>query len=342
MIYLLDGTETYHLSEKKSRLVSGRDILPENVYQIDGGQKDFSLRNALIACNTVSLFSEQRVIVVLNPLFLNPSGRKGSEKSTRKKKETDDNASLLERYCEDPCEDADLIFYCFGFDADKRTKEFKVLEKWQAKGRVKHLHYGSPSLNELEKIISTSFAKNRIRLDREARKELDLRINGSATEFYRALDKILLYGKKELDLNDIEHLVPVNQEVNVWKLADAFLAGNSVQTFRSVSELTSIARNTYQSLVMMLVYRLRAVYNVVRCTECGMNDQQITARTGRKYPEMDRRSAHGRTSHDILCLLGELARLDQGIKNGKINDREGLEAFLIRNLNRYAGNTRTI
>ena len=342
MIYLLDGTETYHLSEKKSQLVSGRDVLPENVYQIDGSAKDFSIRNALIACNTVSLFSDQRIVLVRDPSFLNPSGKKTSEKSAKKKKTADDNSDLLERYCQSPCEDADLIFYCFGFDADKRTKEYRTLEKWQEKGRVKHLHYGSPSLKELEKIISDALVKNRIRLDRDARRELDLRINGSATEFYRALDKIFLYGKNDLDVNDIEHLVPVNQEVNVWKLADAFLAGNSTQTFRSVNELTSIAKNTYQSLAMMLVYRLRAVYNVVRCTECGMDDRLISAKTGRKYPDMDRRSAHGRTSHEILCMLGELAELDQGIKNGRINDKEGLEAFLIRNLNQYAGNTRTL
>ncbi len=341
MIYLLDGNETYHLSEKKDSLLSKKDVLPENIYQTDGSAADFSMHNALIMCNTVSLFSEQRIVLVRDPSFLNP-GRKAPASRAKKSraKSAPDNASLLEQYCADPNFDTDLIFYCFGFDADKRTREYKVLEKHMASGRVTHIHYGSPDARELERIISGSFAKEGIRISREARNELDLRINGSATVFYRAFDVIRLYGKKELDTEDIEHLVPINQEVNVWKLADAFLAGNSTQTFRSVNEMTSIARNTYQALVMMLVYRLRAVYNVLRCRECGLSNEQISMKTGRKYPDMDIRSAHGRSSREILKLLCELGEIDQNIKTGKVSDKEALEAFLLRNLN--AGNKRAL
>ncbi|MCR5450222.1 MAG: DNA polymerase III subunit delta [Solobacterium sp.] len=345
MIYLLDGTETYHLSGKKHELLNRDDVLPENIMTIDGSVKDFSLSNALMHCSTVSLFSEHRIVLIQDPYFLNPSVKRGTEKPAgkRKKKSTvPDHAEMLDNYISHYNPDCDLIFYCFGFDADKRTKEFKVLDPWIKQGRVKHLHYGNPSPQELEKWINQDLARKGIRMDAEARKELNLRINGSATQFYQAMDKILLYGEKNLTLTDIEHLVPVNQEVNVWKMADGFLSGNTAQTFRSVYEMTEIARNTYQNLVMMLAYRLRAVYNAVRLRECGYTDPQISAKTGRKYPDLDIRSAHGRSSFEILTMISELADLEQGIKSGRINDREGLEAFLLRNLNQYAGNQRTI
>lgn len=343
MIYLLDGSETYHLAEKKHQLLSKDDVLPENILTIDGSGKDYSVSDAVIFCNTFSLFNDKRIVVVQDPSFLNPSVKRGSGKQTssKKKKDTEDNASLLEGYIEHCNPDADLILYCFGYDADKRTREYKVLEKWFQK-RVTHVHFGNLSPKELELKADETLRKNGIRMNRDARAEFMLRINGSATEFYRAMDKILLYDKKDLNLEDIEHLVPVNMEINMWKMADAFLAGNTAQTFRSVYEMTSIARNTYQSLVMLLAYRLRTVYNAVRCSECGMSTERIAAITGKRYPDLDTRSAHGRSSREILALLAQLADLDQGIKSGRMNDREGFEAFLLRNLNTYAGNTGTI
>ena len=54
----------------------------------------------------------------------------------------------------------------------------------------------------------------------EARKELNLRINGSATQFYQAMDKILLYGEKNLTLTDI--LISLFQRIPYNEAAPRF------------------------------------------------------------------------------------------------------------------------
>ncbi|NCB34331.1 MAG: hypothetical protein EOM64_10760, partial [Erysipelotrichia bacterium] len=72
MIYLLDGTETYKLSEKKNKLLSAEDLLKENIMTIDASSRtSFNLQNALLHCSTVSLFSEHRAVVLDDPYFLN-------------------------------------------------------------------------------------------------------------------------------------------------------------------------------------------------------------------------------------------------------------------------------
>ena len=164
---------------------------------------------------------------------------------------------------------------------------------------------------------------------REARQELDERIDGSTTQFYKAMDKLLLYGVSDLDRIDIEHLIPVNPEVNVWKFGDAFLRGDAAGMMRYLDELITIERMSHQAVIPLLAYRLRSVYNVVRCDECGMSFDRIEKYTGRRFPERELRSARGMTSKDILALLDRLATLDQQIKNGTVGGKEGFEQFLL-------------
>ena len=335
MIYLLDGTETYKLAQQKNKLLHAKDMLEENIISIDASNASaFNLSNALLHCNTVSLFSEHRAVVLEDPYFLNPKGTRsdGTEKKTsRSKKDRGSMEDMLKEYCENPTEDTDLIFYCFGFDADKRTREFKLLESYNGH-TVTHMHYGNLSPWELEKLIDHTLQTNHYHLTRDARAELLLRIAGQTTEFYKALDKLDLYGVKDLTLEDIEHLVPVSHAVNIWKFADNFIAHDATGCYRSLKEITEIEGLPYQNVMLLLAGRLRTLYNVLCLQECGVRLEEIKKRTQRNYPDKDIKSAHGLSSMVFLGWLSQLADLDQSIKAGRVTDREGLELFLLRNL----------
>jgi len=335
MIYLLDGTETYKLAEKKNSLLHGKDMLEENIISIDASSASgFNLSNALLHCNTVSLFSEHRAVVLEDPYFLNPKGNRSEpseKKPSRSKKDRGSMEDMLKEYCDNPNDDTDLIFYCFGYDADKRTREFKLLESYNGHS-LTHLHYGNLSPWELEKLIDRTLQTKHYHLTSEARSELLLRVAGQTTEFYRALDKLDLYGQKDLTLDDIEHLVPVSHTVNIWKFADYFIAHDAGGCYRSLKEITEIEGLPYQNVMLLLAGRLRTLYNVLRLQECGVRLDEIKRRTQRNYPDKDIASAHGLSSMVFLGWLSQLAELDQSIKAGKTTDREGLELFLMRNL----------
>ncbi|MBQ3273539.1 MAG: DNA polymerase III subunit delta [Solobacterium sp.] len=328
MIYLLEGTETYRMAKAREDIIKKSGVLPENIQNIDGSvRSSFSLSDVLSACSTISLFGDRRTVIIDSPYFLHSS--RSRKEGTGKSEPKDQNiARLLERYCADPNDDADLILYCFGYDADKRTKEYKVLSGWFNK-TVEHRTFSQMSRNELNIEIDRTLRENGLRLTRDARQELDERIDGSTTQFYRAMDKLLLYGASDLDRVDIEHLIPVNPEVNVWKFGDAFLRGDAAGMMRYLDELVTIERMSHQAVIPLLAYRLRSVYNVVRCDECGMSFDRIDKYTGRRFPERELRSARGMTSKDILAILDRLAALDQQIKNGTIGGKEGFEQFLL-------------
>ena len=256
----------------------------------------------------------------------------GAKKSAgKKKKDRDDAADLLEQYCSSPSDSTDLIFYCFGYDADKRTKEYKILDAHNGHSVI-HLHVGNMNAVELTALVDKTLQAKHYHLTQDARAELLLRIAGQTTDFYRAMDKLELYGEKNLTLNDIEHLVSVSSSVNLWKFSDCFGNGDAAGCLRSLQEMTEIEGLPYQNVISLLAGRLRTMYNVLCLYECNVHKDEIARRTGRRFPDMDIRAAHGKGSRTFLGWLNELAELDQGIKTGMVNDREGFESFLLRNL----------
>lgn len=333
MIYLLDGKETYFLSKKKSALLNDPDLTPENITSFDGSSKtSFQIQEVLALCSMTSLFSEKRAVIIDNPYFLKANSSPKTTTPKKKKTEKDDLNSLLEEYCQNPTNTTDLILYCFGYDADKRTKAYSILKNYE-NTTVRMIHFGEMSPYELDTKIEKELVNGKFNLTKDALEEFKLRIGGSTTEYYRALDKLELYGQKDLNLNDIIHLIPTNPEVDIWKFGNAFLARNYTQMMRSYYELTEIEKIGIIQLITMLASQIRSVYNSVVCYENYMNEQEIKTYTGRYYPMKDIQSSKGRSAKDLLRILATLAKLDQDIKKGIVSDVDAFELFLHRSCN---------
>ena len=333
MIVLLEGKESYQLNAKKQQLVKESGAEGENVVALDGSSRTaFSMEAALNLCSTISLFGDRRAVLISNPYFLKSGGAavKASGK-TGKKKKGGSPSELLESYCSAPNPDTDLIFVCDGFLCDKRTREYKVLSSYAGK-TVRIITFSNPSPWELEKLIDRELQMRKYRLTPDAKTELKLRIADSATEFYKTLDKMDLYGGKDFDRKTIAGLVSFNAEVNVWKLSDSFIRGDSAGTMESFFELREHASMDAYGIIPTLSYRLKRLYCVKSCAEAGLPFSEIRSRTGQGYPEKDLESCAGHSARWFLKRLAELADLDQGMKSGTIDSMTGLELFLLRNL----------
>lgn len=331
MIYLLDGKETYYLEKKKKDLLNQEDLLKENIVTLDASNKTtFSIQEGLNLCSTISLFSERRIVIFDNPYFLKSNQGKTTT-ATKKKKNQLSIAQYLEEYCSNPSDTTDLILYCFGYDVDKRTQEFKVLDKYKGK-TVTHIHFGDLSPYEFENLVNKQLSEGGYHLEKNAKEEFMMRIAGSVSQFYQGYEKIVLYGKKELNLDDIEHLINVNLDVDIWKLGNAFLAKDARRVWQSYRELTDMKNMSPTGVLPMLASQIRGVYNSLVCFEQGYPEYQIKQMTGRMYPNRDIESARNYRAKDLLKMLKELADLDQGIKMGLVKDTDGFEQFLLRYL----------
>ena len=197
---------------------------------------------------------------------------------------------------------------------------------------VNHIHFGEPQGYEITSIVDRCLKENQISLNKAAKDELLLRMNGSITVFYHALDRLKLYGENKLNEVDIEHLVSSNLEINRWKLGNAFLSGNANSTFRAYEEMIEIDGMQVVGILPILASQIRGAYNSMVCKEEGMSENEIKIYAKRNYPMKDIQNANRFNSTDLLKILHDLAKLDQDIKSGKVQGKLEFENLLLRYL----------
>lgn len=323
--YLFSGTEVYRQEKALQYLLDKNEIEKGRTSVFDASDvKTFSTDAVLYECDSFSLFDEgKKAVVIKEPFFLNPAAKgKESDKSREYR------MSRFEQYLRSPNPNTLLIFYCHCFDADKRKKEYKMLEKYKAV--IQNFIPLKPW--EFEDYLDKEIRNRGLKLDRNARKELLLRVNSNSLLLNNALEKILLYGKTELDVNDIEHLIPQDPEVNIFKMSNAFIYGDIASIIRSKEEMKNAGYDEI-GMIVLLSARLRTLYNCLKLYETGLNEKMIAARLrSKEYPvRKNLESCYGITSHTLLSYLNELADIEQNAKKGKLDVRLAFEQFLLRN-----------
>jgi DNA polymerase III, delta subunit len=323
-------------------LLTKHGIDRDHTVTFDGSdKKSFRLESVFMECGSFSLFDEdnKKAVIIKNPYFLTKSG-KDSEKiqktdsdavKSRKEKEAakkEGQLELLDNYLKDPDPNTAVIFYCDAFDADSRKKEYKMMQKYE----VKIINFIQMNDREFDSYMNEQIKKNGYHLTPEAIKELKDRVDIDTMKLHNAFEKMDLYGEKNLNEEDIKHIVPMNSTVNAFKLASMFIQGNLAEVIKAKDEMLSFNYD-YNAMIMMIASRLRSLYNMKHLYEQGLNEDSIAVRLHAnpwavKFGLQDCRSMK---SEKLLSYLSELAELDQGIKAGLTDPKDGFEQFLLRN-----------
>ncbi|MCH3961087.1 MAG: DNA polymerase III subunit delta [Solobacterium sp.] len=333
-IYLYSGKDLYRMEKNlRDRLQQNR-IDHDHTVVLDGSDpKNFRLESAFMACDSFSLFDEddKKAIIVKNPYFLSSSSKVSRKNAKKKKEKTDDKKEelldLLTNFLKSSHSN-DLFFYCDAFDADSRRKEYKLLQKYE----VKIINFVPMNEREFNSYMNDQLKKKGYHLDSEAMKVLKERVDTDTMKLHNAMDKMDLYGKKDLDEEDISHIVPINSTLNAFRLSSMFIQGNLAGAVKAEKEML-LFNYDYNAMIMMIASRLRSLYNMLHLYEQGLNENDIAVRLHAnpwavKFGLQDCRGQRAKT---LLSYLNELAGLDQGIKAGMVDPKDGFESFLLRN-----------
>ena len=340
-VYVMSGKDLYRLETALKRVLSENSVHKDHTVEFDGSdQRNFRMDAAMMECDTFSLFegSDRKAVIIRDPYFLNGSVKQGSKASKKKEdkeeKERERRLSLMEQYLKHENPDTALIFYCHGFDADTRKKEYKLLEKYGA------------VVTQYKKMFERDFSiyaddvlrKNKLSLKADAKRELLERCGCDTLLLHNALEKLLLYGKQNYELEDIKALVSINPELNVFNMSNQFVSGDLAGCLASMNEMLK-ASIDHTAMTQMLAGRLRALYTMKKLYETGMSENDIAMRLSQKPYAVKKglESTRALSSKKLLDYLNQLAELDQGIKNGQTDPKEGFEQFILRNGKRYAG-----
>ena len=342
-VYLYSGKDIYRMEKNLSDLLKKNEVDKEHTIVFDGSdKKNFRLESVLIECGSFSLFDEEnkKAVLVKNLYSLASKIGKDSEKAfktdstaskNRKEKEAakkESDIHLLENYLKEENKNTILVFYCDAFDADSRKKEYKLMQKYN----VKIVNFSQMNERDFDIYMNEQIKKKGYHLTSAGVIALKERVDIDTMKLHNALEKMDLYGEKELNEEDIKHIVPMNSTVNAFQLSSRFIEGNLGEIIKIKEEILSFNYD-YNAMMLMIAGRIRSLYNMKYLYESGLNEDSIAIRLHANpwAVKFGLKDCHGLSAKMMLYYLNQLADLDQGIKEGTIDQKDGFEQFLLTN-----------
>lgn len=306
-IYLLYGDEAYLRRQYKDRLkqgICGDDTM--NYSYFEG--KSAKAEDIMAMLDTMPFFADRRLVVIENSGFFKSA-----------------NEKLLEYLPQIP-DTAVAVFV--EEEIDKRSKMFKKVKDL---GYICELSQQKPAV--LEKWINGL-------LKAEGKK-----MNGPALDYFLAvcgsdmnhisseLEKLISYtGDREIitidDMNEICSTVTVSK---IFDMIDAMGNKNRTKTLSLYYDMIEVKEPP-----MRILYMLSRQFNIMlgagELAAGGMNAKEIAAKMGLAPFVVNK--ALGQTgkfkSSDLKNALRECIGVEEEVKNGKMEDKIGVEMILVK------------
>ena len=306
MVYLIYGT-SYHLIDDEIKKIfnnlDGVEIIDYN---------KTSIEEMLISFNYVSLFDEEKKIIVKNcNLF-----------SSKKDKESD----LLLKYLEEPNKSATIIFTTYE-KPDERKKITKII-----KDNKKYISINNLSPKDIIDRIINICKDKKYKISYDNAKYIANCLLNNYDLIIMELDKIFLYYLKPCEIlkEDIENIISKMNEDNNFKFTDAVLNKDIKLAIKILNDL-KIQKVEPLILTTLLAKEYR---NILYCKKLQntLNNYDIAKKLSLQDWQVDKYLAKG-YNYSIKQLedkLLDLTELDYQIKTSSIEKYLALELFILK------------
>lgn len=237
--------------------------------------------------------------------------------------------SSIESFFKSSPEDVVLILLASHLDEDKSFRH--VLDLYVDHHEVEM--YDDVKMSEM---IKKTFHTQEITIDSDALMLLISRLSYHPDQLKSYLDKIITYSLKQKHVKkiDIENLVPLPLEDNVYALVDKFLQ----KQFAKVINMYHDLRNQQQDPIRILQLIGRRL-NDLEDTKILLNQRKnqdfisksLQISSGKAYYMI--KEAKSIALKVIQTYIDQVARLDYLIKSGRIDKALGVELFLLGDMN---------
>ena len=320
MNYLVYGNERYLLKEKLNQIINehvGKQDQMNTVFY-DAGNNDFTMRTVLEEASTFPFFSEHKVIVVSNSLFL-----------TRGTALSDADLKSLDEYLIKPSDFASIVFYHEEENLDTNKKVVKSIQKY-----CRVMHVKKSTGEEFRGFIRNEAAKRKMKLSHDAFNELILRVDENMTTGINELEKLSLYSLN-INFDDVVALVSRPLDNQVFHLVNALMDKDLRRSMKIWNDMVVLSIEPL-SFVGLIASQLRLMYQVLTLHQQGYHRNEIvnmlSSASGNINAYRVSRvlvQAEATTPERLLFVLNRLAELDQKSKSGQIEKKFGFEMFLI-------------
>ena len=305
MIYLIYGSKEFLIKKHINRLKNDFNDNDINTYDLSVAD----LNNVIDDANTLSLFSDNKLIICTNSHLFTASAKANT---------------ILEKYLENPNKQTTIIFTLNTEKIDSRKKSVKLIKKI---GSIIECNDNSDI---------TSFIKNEFKGYNITNKEINLlknRVGNNLDILSSEIEKIKIYkdNNKTITEEDIINLTHKNIDTNIFTLIEYIINNNKDNALELYYEMLKQNEEPIK-IVIILANQFRIMYQAKELLKRGLSEKDI-ADTLKIHPYRVKLALQNSRNYDsktLLNYISELADIDIDIKTGKIDKSLAIELFILK------------
>ena len=306
-VYLLYGEEEYLKKQYRDRLknaIAGDDTMNYSYYDSDNA----SVKDIIDVCETLPFFAQKRLVIMENTGFLKSSND-----------ELADYIKHIPDY---------LVVVMVEKDVDKRNKVYKAVDS------VGYICEMKPQTTAtLEKWIAGLLAKDNLKISREAC-DLILDKTGAGMDYIRQeTEKLVSYcqGSDVVTVEDVEKVCATQTTSHIFDMISAIANKKQQQALDLYYDLLEL-KEPPMRILYLIVRQFNGILQVKDLMSRGISGKEIASKIGAAPFVVGKYQAQAKyfEMNTLLDALNECAKTEEAVKQGRLNDRLGVELIIIK------------
>lgn len=262
------GTNIIRIEEKARKLA--KDFLGEidEFSLVSLNYKETPVENIIEEAQTLPFLSDKKAIIINDAYFLT---------GAKTKSDVEHNIDMFIDYLSNKNDDTLLIFKVFNEQLDKRKKITKLIQKEGAVTEVKEM-----TEPEIRTFISDYLNEENMSIDNTA---LDMFLERTGINYSNVkseLDKVILYAENTITADDVDDVVSISMEQNIFKLTEFVLNSRKEEAVKLVRQLI-LQKEEPMQLLHLIISQFRLLYQVKLLSSEGFAQDYI-AKNLRVHP----------------------------------------------------------
>ncbi|WP_411844252.1 DNA polymerase III subunit delta [Salinicoccus sp. HZC-1] len=246
-LQLIYGTNTMRMTEMAKELASSFLEELDEFSLVTLNYKETSIETIVEEAQTLPFLSDRKAVIV-NDAF--------SFTGAKVKSEVIHDIDRLVDYLTHKNDDTLLIFKVFNEQLDNRKKITKIMKQ---KGKVTEV--AEMNEQEIRQYLSGLLSENGVAMDKEAINAFINRTGINYETVTNEIHKLMLYADAGISAEDVESVVSVSLEQNIFKLTDLILSGKKAQAVKLLRELI-LQKQEPMQLLHLIIGQFRLLYQV--------------------------------------------------------------------------------
>ena len=306
-VYLLYGEEEYLKKQYRDRLknaIAGDDTMNYSYYDSDNA----SVKDIIDVCETLPFFAQKRLVIMENTGFLKSSND-----------ELADYIKHIPDY---------LVIVMVEKDVDKRNKVYKAVDS------VGYVCEMKPQTTAtLEKWIAGLLAKDNLKISREAC-DLILDKTGAGMDYIKQeIEKLVSYcqGRDVVTVEDVEKVCTTQTTSHIFDMISAIANKKQQQALDLYYDLLEL-KEPPMRILYLIVRQFNGILQVKDLMSRGISGKEIASKIGAAQFVASKYQAQAKyfEMNTLLDALNECAKTEEAVKQGRLNDRLGVELIIIK------------